>query len=535
MTVVCVETAPEVTQETAPVEEQVEQTVEEPKAEVTEASEVSSVESAPVAAEASNTAVETPVETPVEPETAEEADVEEVEEEAEGEDGEKPNKALVDDREHLNLIHIGHVDSGKSTLSGSLLYHSGHIDARTIEKYEREAKVRNRDSWWLAYIMDTTEEERSKGITVEVGRAIFSTPNKRFTILDAPGHKSFVANMIQGAAQADVAILVISARKGEFETGFERGGQTREHALLAKTLGVRVLIVVVNKMDDTTVQWSKERYDEIEAKLSPYLRTCGYNLNKHVHYLPVAAIAGANIKDRLAPGVCSWYNGPSLLELLDNLNIGTRDPNAPLRIPILDKYVDRGVITMGKVEQGTVREGQDVIIMPQNVKAKVDKVLIEDDEIPYAKPGENVKIRLRGCGEDDILRGFVICDRENPVFASTTFECQLLLTELDHRNLFTAGYSAILHIHTAEEEVQVVKLIAELDKKTGQPKPGPAPRFVKSGALCVCVLKTTRSIALDKFDTTQQLGRFTLRDEGRTIGIGKVLRIGVPRANKNTA
>ena len=434
-----------------------------------------------------------------------------------------------DNREHLNVIHIGHVDSGKSTLSGSILFHTGQIDQRTIEKFEREAKQRGRDSWWLAYILDTTEEERSKGITVEVGRACFETPNKRFTILDAPGHKSFVANMIQGAAQADIAVLVISARKGEFETGFEKGGQTREHALLAKTLGVRVLIVVINKMDEPTVKWAKERYDECVNKLIPFLKASGYN-SKHVHFLPIAALSGGNIKDRLDKTTCPWYDGPSLLELLDSISVGGRDADGPLRIPILDKYIDRGIIAMGKVESGTIKENQEVLVMPQGVKARIDKVYINDGEVAVAKPGENVKVKIRGCLEDDVLRGFVLCTKESPVVATTQFEAQVMLLELDHKNLFTAGYSAVLHLHTAEEEVVVAKLVAELDKKTGEPKPGGPPRFVKSGALCVCVLKTTRSVCVEKFENMQQLGRFTLRDEGRTIGIGKVLRLGIPKA-----
>ena len=431
--------------------------------------------------------------------------------------------------EHLNVIHIGHVDSGKSTLSGSILFHTGQIDARTIEKFEREAKQRGRESWWLAYILDTTEEERSKGITVEVGRATFSTPNKRFTILDAPGHKSFVANMIAGAAQADIGVLVISARKGEFETGFEKGGQTREHAMLAKTLGVRVLIVVVNKMDDNSVKWEQPRYDEIVSKLTPFLRQSGYNVAKHVHFIPIAAITGANVKER-AGATCPWYTGPSLLELLDSISIGGRDPEAPLRVPLVDKYMDRGIIAMGKVEAGTVREGMEIVIMPQNTKARVEKVYIDDIEASFARPGENVKIKIKGCSEDDVLKGFVLCERVAPVLAVTQFECQIMVMELDHRALFTAGYSAVLHIHTAEEECTVVKLVAELDKKTGEPKPGPPPRYVKSGALCIAILKTARSICVEKFDVLQQMGRFTLRDEGRTLGIGKVLRLGVPRA-----
>jgi peptide chain release factor subunit 3 len=447
--------------------------------------------------------------------------------------GAKKGVAECDPREHLNVIHIGHVDSGKSTLSGSILFHTGQVDARTIEKYEREAKQRGRESWWLAFILDTTEEERSKGITVEVGRAHFTTPNKRFTILDAPGHKSFVANMIAGAAQADIAVLVISARRGEFETGFERGGQTREHALLAKTLGVKVLVVVVNKMDEGSVLWDKGRYDEITGKLAPFLKQSGYNTAKHVHFIPVAAITGANIKERF--GGCAWYSGPSLLELLDGITIGGRDPEGPLRMPLLDKYIDRGIVAMTKVESGTVRKGQDLLIMPIGVRAKVDKVLVEDSEVASAKPGESVKLMLKGCKDEDVMKGFVLCDMVAPCFAVTQFEVQLMVMELDHRALFTAGYSAVLHVHTAEEEVTVVKLCAEIDKKTGEPKPGEAPRFVKSGALCTCILKAARTICVEKFETLQQMGRFTLRDEGRTLGIGKVLRLGLSKEQQAAA
>ncbi|CDQ97061.1 unnamed protein product [Oncorhynchus mykiss] len=162
-------------------------------------------------------------------------------------------------KEHVNVVFIGHVDAGKSTIGGQIMYLTGMVEKRTLEKYEREAKEKNRETWYLSWALDTNQEERDKGKTVEVGRAYFETEKKHFTILDAPGHKSFVPNMIGGASQADLAVLVISARKGEFETGFEKGGQTREHAMLAKTAGVKHLIVLVNKMDDPTVNWSLER------------------------------------------------------------------------------------------------------------------------------------------------------------------------------------------------------------------------------------------------------------------------------------
>jgi len=247
-----------------------------------------------------------------------------------------------------------------------------------------------------------------------------------------------------------------------------------------------------------------------------------------VHFIPIAAITGANVKER-AGAACPWYTGPSLLELLDSISIGGRDPDAPLRVPLVDKYIDRGIVALGKVEAGTVREGQALVIMPQGTKARVEKVYIDDVEAAAARPGENVKIKIKGCAEDDVLKGFVLCEAVNPVLAVTQFEAQIMIMELDHRALFTAGYAAVLHIHTAEEECTVVRLVAELDKKTGEPKPGPPPRFVKSGALCVAIIKTARTICVEKFDVLQQMGRFTLRDEGRTLGIGKVLRLGVPR------
>ena len=234
-----------------------------------------------------------------------------------------------DGRDHLNVVFIGHVDAGKSTLGGQILFVTDQVDKRTIEKYEREAKDKNRESWYMAYIMDTNEEERTKGITVEVGRAKFETEARRYTILDAPGHKNYVPNMIMGAAQADVAVLVISSRKGEYETGFEKGGQTREHAQLAKTLGVVKLIVVVNKLDDPSVvldggQWSRERYGDIVKGLTPFLKSAGYNPKKDLTFIPISALHGHNVKARASKEACPWYDGPTLFEALDSVEIAER-------------------------------------------------------------------------------------------------------------------------------------------------------------------------------------------------------------------
>eukprot|EP00640_Fibrocapsa_japonica_P000610 CAMPEP_0113942694 /NCGR_PEP_ID=MMETSP1339-20121228/8340_1 /TAXON_ID=94617 /ORGANISM="Fibrocapsa japonica" /LENGTH=642 /DNA_ID=CAMNT_0000947239 /DNA_START=65 /DNA_END=1993 /DNA_ORIENTATION=+ /assembly_acc=CAM_ASM_000762 len=442
----------------------------------------------------------------------------------------------ADEREHLNIVFIGHVDAGKSTLSGNMLYLTGNVDARTIEKYEREAKDRNRESWWLAFIMDTNEEERSKGKTVEVGRAHFETEHKRYTILDAPGHKSYVPNMISGAAQADVGILVISARRGEFETGFERGGQTREHALLAKTLGVRYLVVVINKMDEPTVQWNKERFDTCVSKLKPYLRGCGFAPKKDVQFIPVSALTGANIKDPVSSELCPWWhdlvaeganntNATTLVDALDHLNVSMhRDATANLRIPVLDRYYDRGTVVLGKVEAGLATRGMKITVMPTGTVCKLDQIEINDEQVHSAKPGENVTVRLN-IGMDDILQGFVLCaEGQVPCRAARRFTCQLALVELpESRHIYSAGYTCIMHAHTAAEECTCTMILTQVDKKAG--KTIRRPRFAKQGAIITARMAVAQSICVEPFDEMPHLGRFTLRDQGITIAIGKVLSI----------
>ncbi|KAF4325310.1 hypothetical protein BBO99_00000413 [Phytophthora kernoviae] len=429
-----------------------------------------------------------------------------------------------DPREHLNVVLIGHVDAGKSTLSGNLLFLMDMVDKRTIERFEKEAKQRNRDSWFLAYIMDTGEEERAKGITVEVGRAHFETQNRRFTILDAPGHKNYVPNMIQGASQADVGILVISARKGEFETGFERGGQTREHAMLAKTLGINKLIVVINKMDEA--EWAQERYDECVGKLRPFLRMCGFAVKRDVVFIPVSGLHGDNVKEPLDKSKAPWYDGDSLINYMDTMHIGNRNPDGPTRVPILDRYSERGTVGLGKVESGILKTGQKVMLMPTNTTAVVNQIYINELPVHTAKPGENVTIRL-SCGLDEVQKGFVLCGikEENPPRAIHAFAAQIALVDtLEHRPLLTAGYKCILHIHTVAQECTVAKLLRPIDPKTGKPVKKHVT-FVKQGQAVICRVEVDQSITVETFANMPQLGRLTLRDEGKTIAIGKVLAL----------
>uniref|UniRef100_A0A8I3NC19 G1 to S phase transition 1 n=1 Tax=Canis lupus familiaris TaxID=9615 RepID=A0A8I3NC19_CANLF len=359
-------------------------------------------------------------------------------------------------KEHVNVVFIGHVDAGKSTIGGQIMYLTGMVDKRTLEKYEREAKEKNRETWYLSWALDTNQEERDKGKTVEVGRAYFETEKKHFTILDAPGHKSFVPNMIGGASQADLAVLVISARKGEFETGFEKGGQTREHAMLAKTAGVKHLIVLINKMDDPTVNWSNERYEECKEKLVPFLKKVGFNPKKDIHFMPCSGLTGANLKEQ--SDFCPWYTGLPFIPYLDNLPNFNRSVDGPIRLPIVDKYKDMGTVVLGKLESGSICKGQQLVMMPNKI------VIIE------------------------------------------------------HKSIICPGYNAVLHIHTCIEEVEITALICLVDKKSGE-KSKTRPRFVKQDQVCIARLRTAGTICLETFKDFPQMGRFTLRDEENLLWV----------------
>ncbi|OAQ23496.1 hypothetical protein K457DRAFT_83395 [Linnemannia elongata AG-77] len=427
-------------------------------------------------------------------------------------------------KEHMNVIFIGHVDAGKSTMGGRILEASGMIDKRTLEKYEKDAKEAGRDSWYLSWALDTNAEERAKGKTVEVGRAYFETDTRRYTILDAPGHKTYVPSMIGGAAQADVAVLVISARKGEFETGFEKGGQTREHAVLAKNGGINKLIVVINKMDDPTVNWSKERYDECVEKLSPFLKSNRFNLKTDVMFMPVSGYTGANIKKSMDPKVCDWYSGPSLLDYLDSITITDRKLNAPFRMPISEKYKDMGTIVVGKIEAGSIKKGAQVLMMPNAVKVEVANIYNElEKEIPVAGVGDNIRLRLRGVEEEDVMLGFVLCSLKHPVHAVSKFEAALGI--LDLKNIIASGYTAVLHIHTAIEEITLTAMLHLIDKKTGRKSKRP-PQFLKKGQQGIVTIETSGgALCVETFADSPQMGRFTLRDEGKTIAIGKITKL----------
>lgn len=421
-------------------------------------------------------------------------------------------------KEHVNLIFIGHVDAGKSTLGGSILYATGMVDERTMDKYKREAKDAGRETWYLSWALDLTKEERSKGKTVEVGRGFFETEKRRYTILDAPGHKTYVPNMIGGASQADVGILVISARKGEYETGFEKGGQTREHAMLAKTQGVNKLIVAVNKMDDPTVEWSKERFDECTQKLGLFLKGVGYNPKTDLKFMPISAQTTIGIKNRVPTDLAPWYGGESLLEYLDNMSKFERKLNAPFMMPIGGKYRDLGTMIEGRIESGVLKKDSKLVMMPNRDEVSIAALYGEtEDEIPVATCGDQIRARLRGIEEEDILPGFVLCSPKRPVHCVKAFEAQIAILEL--KSILSAGFNCVLHVHSAIEEVTFGALLHKLEKGTNRKSKKPPP-FANKGQKIIARLEVTGgagSVCVERFEDYPQLGRFTLRDQVRTI------------------
>ncbi|KAG7286599.1 translation termination factor GTPase eRF3 [Staphylotrichum longicolle] len=447
---------------------------------------------------------------------------------------EKEQAADVDDetlkeiygKEHINIIFIGHVDAGKSTLGGAILYVTGMVDQRTLDKYKREAKEMGRETWYLSWALDLTNEERAKGKTVEVGRGFFETDKRRYSILDAPGHKTYVPHMIGGASQADVGILVISARKGEYETGFEKGGQTREHAMLAKTQGVNKLVVVINKMDDPTVNWSKERYVECTSKLQQFLKGTGYNLKTDVFFMPIAAQQTMGIKDRVPKDLCPWYDGPSLLEYLDGMQALERKVNAPFMMAVAGKYRDMGTMIEGKIEAGVVKKGMSLVMMPNKQTVDVSAAYGEtEDEVAIAQCGDQVRLRLRGIEEEEILPGFVLCSPKRLVHNVSQFEAQIRI--LDLKSILTAGFNCVLHVHAAIEEVTFASLLHKLQKGTGRKSKVP-PSHAKKGDSIIAILQVTGgagSVCVERFEDYPQMGRFTLRDQGQTIAIGKITRL----------
>ncbi|EPY26186.1 elongation factor 1-alpha, partial [Strigomonas culicis] len=298
------------------------------------------------------------------------------------------------DKVHMNLVVVGHVDAGKSTATGHLIYKCGGIDKRTIEKFEKEAADIGKASFKYAWVLDKLKAERERGITIDIALWKFESPKSVFTIIDAPGHRDFIKNMITGTSQADAAVLMIDSTQGGFEAGISKDGQTREHALLAFTLGVKQMIVCCNKMDDKTVNWSQDRYNEITKEVGAYLKKVGYNVEK-VRFIPISGWLGDNMIEK--SDNMSWYKGMTLLESLDSLEPPVRLVDKPLRLPLQDVYKIGGIgtVPVGRVETGVMNPGDVVTFAPANVTTEVKSIEMHHEQIPQAVPGDNIGFNVK--------------------------------------------------------------------------------------------------------------------------------------------
>ncbi|MEM4532830.1 MAG: translation elongation factor EF-1 subunit alpha [Desulfurococcaceae archaeon] len=422
---------------------------------------------------------------------------------------------------HLNIIFIGHVDHGKSTLVGNIMYRLGLIDAKTMQMIEEEAKKMGKESFKFAWLLDRLKEERERGVTISLSYLKFETKKYFFTIIDAPGHRDFVKNMITGASQADAAVLVVSARKGEFEAGMSPEGQTREHALLAKTMGINQLIVAINKMDATEPPWSKERFEQIKETLSKYLKSLGYDISK-IPFVPVSAWTGDNLIERSIN--MPWYDGPVFVETLDTLEPPSKPIDKPLRIPIQDVYAISGVgtVPVGRVETGVLKIGDKVVFMPIGKIGEVRSIETHHMRIEKAEPGDNIGFNVRGVEKKDLKRGDVAGHTGNPPTVADEFTARIYVVW--HPTAIAVGYTPVIHVHTASVACRITEIVSKIDPRTGQ-EVEKNPQFLKMGEAAIVKFKPIKPLVIEKYSEFPPLGRFAMRDMGKTIGIGIVTDI----------
>ncbi|KAK5603856.1 HBS1-like protein [Crenichthys baileyi] len=422
----------------------------------------------------------------------------------------------------LNLVVIGHVDAGKSTLMGHLLYLLGNVNKRTMHKYEQESKKAGKASFAYAWVLDETGEERDRGVTMDVGMTKFETNSKVVTLMDAPGHKDFIPNMITGAAQADVAVLVVDASRGEFEAGFEAGGQTREHALLVRSLGVTQLAVAVNKMDQ--VNWQQERFQEISSKLGHFLKQAGFK-ESDVFFIPTSGLSGENLTKRSAVSeLTSWYTGPSLLEQIDAFKAPQRSTDKPFRLCVSDVFKDQGsgFCVTGKIESGYIQTGDKILAMPPNETCTVKGITLHNEALDWAVAGDHVSLTVTGMDIIKINVGCVFCDLKDPIRVCTRFRARILLFNIEVP--ITQGFPVLLHYQTVSEPATITKLISVLHKSSGEILKR-KPKCLSKGMNAIVEIQTQRPVSLELYKDYKELGRFMLRYVGSTIAAGVVTEI----------
>lgn len=420
------------------------------------------------------------------------------------------------EKEHLNLIFIGHVDHGKSTTVGRILYETGALTEQQLRKLREEAEKVGKATFEFAFTMDTLKEERERGVTIDLSHKEFQTPKYYFTIIDAPGHRDFVKNMITGASQADAAVLVCSAKEGVQP-------QTKEHAFLAKVLGIGQLIVAVNKMD--AVNWDHVKFDETKMALTTLLKNIGYKV-ENVPFIPISGFAGANLAKK-SPDM-PWYAGPTLLEAFDKLTVPAKPVDKPLRLPIQDVFTitGHGTVPVGRVETGVMKVNQSVVFMPSGAKGEVKKIEMHHQDLQQAVPGDNVGFNVKNVDKKDVKRGEVVGPVDKPPMVASEFTAQIVV--LEHPTAIGKGYTPVFHIHTAQIACTITEIVEKKDPKTGATQQK-NPDFIKTGDVAIVKVKPLKAVVIEKFSEFPPLGRFAIRDMGQTVAAGVVLEV-VPKA-----
>ncbi|MDI6897572.1 translation elongation factor EF-1 subunit alpha [Methanocella conradii] len=417
---------------------------------------------------------------------------------------------------HLNLAVIGHIDHGKSTLVGRLMFETGAVPAHIIEQYRKEAEAKGKATFEFAWVMDSLKEERERGITIDIAHRRFDTDKYYFTIVDCPGHRDFVKNMITGASQADAAILVVAAPDGIMQ-------QTKEHVFLARTLGIGQLIVAINKMD--AVNYDQKRFEQVKADVTNLLKTVGFKPDT-IPFIPLSAFKGDNIAKHSEN--TKWYTGYTLLEALNNLKEPEKPINLPMRTPVQDVYTISGigVVPVGRVETGIMKKGDKVIFRPSidgvGATGEVKSIEMHHEEIPQALPGDNIGFNVRGVDKNAIRRGDVCGPVDKQPTVAQEFKAQIVV--LQHPSAISAGYTPVFHCHTAQVACTITQILAKLDAKTGSVKEQ-NPAFIKAGDAAIVMVRPTRPMAIEKVKEIPQLGRFAIRDMGQTIAAGVVMDI----------
>jgi elongation factor 1-alpha len=423
---------------------------------------------------------------------------------------------------HLNLIVTGHVDHGKSTSMGHFLFDLGVVDQRMIDEFAKESeKTGSGDSFKYAWVLDQLKDERERGVTIDLAFQRFETPKFFYTLIDAPGHRDFIKNMITGASEADAAVLVVSAKKGEADVALGPGGQAREHAFLLRTLGVTQLVVLVNKMDDQTVKYSEQRYNESKQDIENLLKTVGYNTSK-INFIPVSGWTGENLAKPSTN--MPWYKGPTLLQALDTFTEPPKPIDKPLRMPVQDVYTIQGVgtVPVGRIETGKVKVGDSVTIMPEGLTAEVKSIETHHTAMQEAEAGDNIGINLRGVSKTDFRRGSVLGPSNNPPTITREFQAQIIVVY--HPTAIAPGYTPVLHAHTAQVAATISEIVAKIDPRTGQATEE-KPKTIKTGDSAIVKITPLRPIVLETFKEYPELGRFALRDMGSTVAAGIVREI----------